>query len=60
MHLGINEVEVEIETDSVSIYELILKVEKQIGKEFHAQLIDADMLILKLADFSLFKVYIGK
>jgi len=44
MHLGINEME--IEAASVSIYELILKVEKQIGKKFLDQLIDAEMEIL--------------
>jgi len=42
--LGINEVE--IEAASVSIYELILKTEKQIGKKFLDQLIDAEMQIL--------------
>ena len=44
MKLGINEVE--IEADSASIYELILKVEKQIEKKFLDQLIDAERQIL--------------
>ena len=44
MHLGINAVE--IEAASVSIYELILKVEKQIGKRFLDQLIDEKKHIL--------------
>ncbi len=44
IHLGINEVE--IETASISIYELLLKAEKQIGKKFLDQLIDAEMEIL--------------
>ena len=44
MHLGINEVEVK--ADSITIYELILKTEKQIEKKFLDQLIDAEMQIL--------------
>ena len=44
MHLGINELEVE--AASVSIYELILKAEKQIGKRFLDQLINDEMQIL--------------
>ena len=44
MHLGINELEVE--AAPVSIYELILKVEKQIEKKFLAQLINAERQIL--------------
>ena len=44
MFLGINEVK--IETASVSIYELILKVEKQIGKKILDQLINSEMEIL--------------
>ncbi len=44
MYLGFNEVE--IETASVSIYELILKAEKQIGKRFLDRFIDTEMQIL--------------
>lgn len=44
MYLGLNEVEVE--AASVSIYEIFMKTEKQIGKKFLDQLIDTEMQIL--------------
>ncbi|NQV17583.1 MAG: MoaD family protein [Armatimonadetes bacterium] len=44
MFLGINEVELQI--DSISIYELLMQTEEQIGKKFLDQLIDAEMQIL--------------
>ena len=44
MYLGINQVE--IETDSISIYELILKAEQQINQKFIDQLLDKNKQIL--------------
>lgn len=44
MHLGINEIE--IKTKSVSIYELLMKAEKQINKKFIDQLINNNKQIL--------------
>lgn len=44
MFLGINEVE--IETDSVSIYELLLRAENQIGKKILDQLINVERQII--------------
>ena len=44
MHLGINKTE--IESASIPILELLQKIEKQIGKKFLDQLIDAEKQIL--------------
>jgi sulfur-carrier protein len=44
MHLGVNKVE--IKANSISVYDLLLKTEHQIGKKFIDQLLDNDKHII--------------
>jgi len=44
MFLGINEIEVE--ADSITVYDLLIRAEKQIEKKFIDQLIDTEQQII--------------
>ena len=44
MHLGINKID--IDADSISIYELLQKAEKQINQKFIDQLLDTNKQIM--------------